>query len=133
MKPVVFSSKVCRKGFAFALTLLSFSTLAQAAPSHSDARDQNEPWARLCNRWVHFWNHHGWDGWGASDPVRVHETSWQNPHLVSAVMPKGSSCTVAGNGPVPVVPEGNAALALIPVVAAMLVFSWRRLSCKSRG
>ncbi|MBV9997915.1 MAG: hypothetical protein JO015_02270 [Verrucomicrobia bacterium] len=126
MKIILFSSKV-RKGFAVALTLLSLSTLVQAAPSDSGAPDQNEPWARLCRRWVHFWDHHGWGGWGASEPVRVHESSWQNPHLVSAARPNGSSYAVTGNGSVPVVPEANAGMVLIPVMAAALCLSTRRL------
>jgi hypothetical protein len=54
-----------------------------------------------------------------------------NPPVVDqaghACSPGGTLCPKQGSVPLAVVPEANAGLVLIPVVAAMLAFSSRRL------
>ena len=123
---LVFSPQA-RKALAVAMTVLSLSTLAQAAPALPEARDQDDThWARLCRRWAHFWSHHHhWEGWWALDASRVHEASWHHASLAGAAVGNGSGAA-ADNAPIPLVPEANAGLVLIPVVAAALLFATRR-------
>lgn len=61
----------------------------------------------------------------AVHPVAANQTAWgQVEHLGDLGHGAGPDHC---KGPVPVVPEANAGLALIPIVAAILFFSSRRL------